>query len=69
MGAPERSASELIKALVETLGQPASLRAVGIKRENLEELARRALSYQPVQLNPRPIRTSEDVKEILELAW
>jgi maleylacetate reductase len=69
MGAPQRSASELIKALVETLGQPVSLRAVGIKRENLEELAQRALSYQPVKLNPRPIRTTDDVKEILELAW
>ena len=36
---------------------------------NLDELARRALSYHPVQVNPRPIKTVEDVKEILELAW
>jgi maleylacetate reductase len=69
MGAPEASASALIKALVQGLDQPVSLRAVGIKRENLDELAHRALSYQPVQLNPRPIKTVEDVKEILELAW
>ena len=69
MGAPEESASALIKALVQDLDQPVSLRAVGIKRENLDELARRALSSQPVQLNPRPIKTVEDVKEILELAW
>jgi maleylacetate reductase len=69
MGAPERSAAQLIKELVSTLEQPVSLRAVGIKRENLDELAQRALSYQPVQLNPRPIKSVEDVKEILELAW
>jgi maleylacetate reductase len=69
MGAPERSAGELIKALVLSLDQPVSLRAVGIKRENLAELAQRALSYQPVQLNPRPIKSVEDIKEILELAW
>ena len=69
MGAADRSASDLIKALVVELGQPVSLRAVGIKRENIDELAQRALSYQPVQLNPRPIKTAEDVKEILELAW
>jgi len=69
MGTPEASASALVKALVQGLDQPVSLRAVGIKRENLDELARRALSYQPVQLNPRPIKTVEDVKEILELAW
>ena len=69
MGAPERNAAQLIKDLVLTLEQPVSLRAVGIKRENIDELAQRALSYQPVQLNPRPIKTVEDVKEILELAW
>jgi maleylacetate reductase len=69
MGAPGRSAGALIKELVASLEQPVSLRAVGIKRENLDELAQRALSYQPVQLNPRPIKTVDDVKQILELAW
>ena len=69
MGQPDRAAGDLVKALVAGLDQPVSLRAVGIKRENLGELARRALAYQPVQLNPRPIRTPEDVMEILELAW
>jgi len=69
MGQPERAASDLVKELVESLGQPVSLRAVGIKRENMAEIAQRALAYQPVQLNPRPIKTTEDVLEILELAW
>jgi maleylacetate reductase len=69
MGAPDRPASDLVKELVVGLDQPVSLRAVGIKRENIDELAKRALSYQPVQVNPRPIKTVEDVKEILELAW
>ena len=69
MGQPDRAASDLVKELVAGLDQPVSLRAVGIKRENMAELAQRALAYQPVQLNPRPIRTTEDVMEILELAW
>jgi len=69
MGAPERLASDLVRELVAGLDQPTTLRAVGIKRENLEEIARRALSYHPVQVNPRPIKSAEDVKEILELAW
>jgi maleylacetate reductase len=69
IGQPHRPAGDLVKELVAGLDQPVSLRAVGIKRENLDELARRALAYQPVQLNPRPIRTPEDVMEILELAW
>jgi maleylacetate reductase len=69
MGAPARPASDLVRELVAGLDQPVTLRAVGIKRDNLEEIAQRSLGYQPVQLNPRPIRTVEDVKEILELAW
>jgi maleylacetate reductase len=69
MGAPGRPAWELVKELVGGLDQPVTLRAVGIKRENFEEIARRALEYHPVKMNPRPIRTVEDVKEILELAW
>ena len=69
MGQAGRPASDLVRELVVGLDQPVTLRAVGIKRENIDEIARRALSYQPVQLNPRPIKTAEDVKEILELAW
>lgn len=69
MGSPGRPASELVRELIVGLEQPVTLRAVGIKRENLEEIARRSLAYQPVQLNPRPIRTEPDVMEILELAW
>ena len=69
MGAPGRPASELVRELVAGLDQPTTLRGVGIKRENIDEIARRALSYHPVQVNPRPIKTAEDVKEILELAW
>lgn len=69
MGAPGRPASELVKQLVASLDQPTSLREVGITRDRLDEIATRALSYKPVRINPRPIRSAEDVREILELAW
>jgi maleylacetate reductase len=69
MGAPERPAHQLVKKLIAGLDQPTDLRSVGIKRENLAEIARRALNYHPVQVNPRPIKTEADVMEILELAW
>lgn len=69
MGAPNRPAGELVKELVAGLDQPTSLRDVGIKRENLDEIAERALTYRPVQINPRRIATAADVREILELAW
>ena len=69
MGAPERPAGDLVAELVAGLDQPGTLRAVGIKRENLPEIAKRAVAYQPVQQNPRKIARPEDVMEILELAW
>jgi len=69
MGAPGRPAWELVKELIAGLGQPVSLRAVGLKREDLGEVARRALNYHPVKVNPRPVASAADVTEILGLAW
>ena len=69
MGAPGRPASELIKQLIGGLDQPTSLRDVGITRDRLDEIATRALTYKQVRINPRPIKTTADVREILELAW
>lgn len=69
MGAPERPAGELIAALVARLEQPGNLRAVGITRDKLPEIAERAMGYAPVRRNPRPISGPDDVMEILELAY
>jgi len=69
MGAPGRPAGDLVKELVAGLDQPTSLRDVGITRDRLDEIATRALVYKPVRINPRPIKTASDVREILEIAW
>ena len=69
MGAPGKPASDLVKSLIAGLDQPTSLRGVGIKRDDLDEIARRSLAYKPVQMNPRQITSAADVREILELAW
>jgi maleylacetate reductase len=70
MGQPDTPAGDLVARLVGGLDLPGTLRAVGIKRENIDDIAERALGYpQVTKLNPRPIRTASDVKEILELAW
>jgi maleylacetate reductase len=69
MGRPGRPAWELVKDLIAGLDQPVTLRAVGLNREDLDEVARRALGYHPVKVNPRPIEGSADVMAILELAW
>lgn len=69
MRAPTRAAADLVAELVARLDQPGNLRAVNLRRENLDDIAERALSYPPVRMNPRPIKSAADVREILELAW
>jgi maleylacetate reductase len=69
MGQPGVPAHELVAALIARLGQPGSLRAVGLHDDQLDDLAQRALVYPPVQANPRPITGAGDVREILALAW
>jgi maleylacetate reductase len=69
MGAPERPTGDLIAELVAGLEQPGSLRAVDITRDDIPNIAERAMAYAPVRRNPRPITGPEDVTEILELAW
>jgi maleylacetate reductase len=69
MGRPGRPAHELVAELIASLGLPGSLRAVGIREDQLDELATRALAFPPVKANPRPITSTADVRQILDLAW
>ena len=69
IGNPDTPAWQSVRALIRDLGMPCTLRDVGIERNDLETLASRALDYQPVVLNPRPIATPSDVMEILDLAY
>jgi maleylacetate reductase len=63
-----RMEAELVAALIARLGQPGSLRAVGLREDQLDDLAQRALVYPPVQANPRPITQACDVR-VQALAW
>ncbi len=69
MGKPDTPAWHSVRELIRGLDMPCTLRDVGITRDNLNELATRALDYQPVLLNPRSVKTAADVMEILEIAY
>jgi len=69
LGQPTKSASEAVAGLIEQLELPGSLPAVGVKREQLAEIASRGSVQRVVRRNPRPIESAEDVAEILNLAW
>ena len=55
-------------SLIADLGLPRTLGEVGIREDQLPEIADRALVNPVVRANPRPIRTVDDVMEILRLA-
>jgi len=69
LGEVDQPAASLVSRLVARLGLPSRLRDVGIRREDLRPIAEHALHDPPIRANPRPIRSAEDIIEILELAW
>jgi maleylacetate reductase len=69
LGDAGRPLSELVADLVAHLGLPQRLRDIGIKRGDLRAIAEHTMHDPPVRANPRPIKSADDLVEILELAW
>ena len=69
LGRPRMSAGDAVAELVRSLGQPATLREAGVKREQLAAVAAAAVKNRWVLANPQPIRSEADVMRLLEAAW
>ncbi len=69
LGRPEIQAADAVAALIGSLGQPTTLRAVGVKREQLPAIAEASMKNLWVRTNPRPLRSPEEVMRLLEAAW
>jgi alcohol dehydrogenase class IV len=69
LGRPGVPAAEAVAGLIAALKLPRTLRDVGVKREQLPQLAEAAMRNIWVRTNPRPIRSPDDVMQILEAAW
>jgi len=54
---------------VRALGQPATLREAGVKREQLPAVAAASMKNRWVLSNPQPLRSEADVMRLLEAAW
>jgi alcohol dehydrogenase class IV len=67
-GGPGDRAAEQLHALIDGLGQPRSLGAIGIGPERFEEIATKAMRTPWVPRNPRRIDGPDQVMEILRLA-
>jgi maleylacetate reductase len=69
MGREGIEAAQAVVDLVSSLGLPGRLREVGIRREDFRAIAEHTMHDAPVRTNPRKIERTEDLVEILELAW
>ncbi|HXZ91819.1 MAG TPA: iron-containing alcohol dehydrogenase [Burkholderiales bacterium] len=69
LGQSGKSAADAVAQLVAALGQPATLRAAGVKREQLPQIAEGAMHSAWVRANPQPITSSADVMRLLEAAY
>jgi maleylacetate reductase len=68
LGKPNLPASEVLHNLIDSLGMPRRLEAVGVKQEQFEQLAENCMLDDWTFSNPRKISKPKQVLEILELA-
>jgi maleylacetate reductase len=68
LGQKGRTASEAVASLVADLGLPRTLGDVGVRPDQLADIAERAARHPVVMGNVRPIKSPQDVMQILEFA-
>ncbi len=69
LGVPQQAAGEAVAALVAELGLPSTLRQVGVRADQLDEIAHKAMHDRLIHTNPRKIHGPEDVRRILDAAF
>ena len=69
LGDPAAPAGDLIESLVRALGMPLTLRDVGVRRDQFDAVASASMENVFVRGNPRPIRSPQDIIDILNMAW
>ena len=69
LGRPGDSAGDAVAALIASLGMPATLRDVGVKTEQLDQIAAGSMHDRWVHTNPRKIDGPVAVRALLDAAW
>ncbi len=69
MGRPDLSAADAVEELVKDLGQPSTLRDVGVERSHFEAIIKGSLTNLFVNQNPRKITDGKQIREILNMAY
>jgi maleylacetate reductase len=69
LGRPGETAGDAVAALIASLGLPGTLRDVGVKPEQLDQIAVGSMHDRWVHTNPRKIDGPPAVRALLDAAW
>lgn len=69
MGQAGAKAADVVAGLIADLGLPATLRDVGVRPDQLDEIARESMHDRWVHTNPRKIEGPAAVRDLLDAAW
>ena len=69
LGRAGQPAGDAVAELVSDLGLPGTLRAVGVRTEQLDRIAEELMHDRWVHTNPRKIDGPRDVRMLLDAAW
>ncbi len=69
LGASDMSASDAVLSLVKDLGLPHRIRDAGVDESQLPAIANYAIKNPWMKYTPRPVTTTEEAMEILQMAW
>jgi maleylacetate reductase len=69
LGRPDRSAADAVAGLIAQLGLPRTLRDVGVRQEQLDQIASGSMHDRWVHTNPRKIDGPAAVRALLDAAW
>ena len=69
LGRPGVQAADAVADLIASLGLPGTLRDVGVKADQLDQIAEESMHDRWVHTNPRKIAGPADVRALLDAAW
>ena len=69
LGQPGTPAPEILDGFIRNLGMPRRIRETGVEESDLPRLAENCMLDDWTFSNPRPIKTPDEVMEILRLAY
>lgn len=69
LGRPGADWADMLDGLVAAWDLPGRLHLVGLRREDLPDIAQRVFEQHQTRGNPRPVTSAADATDFLELAW